>query len=77
MMEMRWLVWEEEETVVPPVSAIQYGKPFERTKVTKRKLQYRQQYDSTVYAQDPGGFIFPMQRNMQWSNWKDVPEVKE
>lgn len=43
----------------------------------ERVLQYRQYVDATVYAQDPGGFVFPAQRNMQWSNWKDVPEVKE
>lgn len=40
-------------------------------------LQYRQMVDTTVYAQDPGGYVFPPQSKMQWSAWKDVPEVKE
>ena len=62
MIEMRWLTREEEETIIPPVHNIQFGMPFDKHIVTKRKLQYRQQIGTTVRA-------------MQWSEWKDVPEV--
>ncbi len=38
-----------------------------------RRLQYRQKVDTTVYAglgPFPDGW-----KNMQWSDWSDVPEV--
>jgi len=45
--------------------------PVEGEKV----LQYRQKVDTTVYA---GTGPFPdSARNMQWSEWKNVPEVVE
>lgn len=38
-----------------------------------RRLQYRQKVDTTVYA---GLGPFPESwKNMQWSQWADVPEV--
>ncbi len=40
-------------------------------------LQYREYVDTTVYAQDPGGYIFPPQSKMEWSYWKDVPIVED
>ena len=46
MIEMRWLTWEEEENIVPPVHQIQFGKPFDKHMVVKRKLQYRQMIDT-------------------------------
>ena len=73
MIEMRWLTYKEEETLVPPTSQIQFGKPFEKVMTTKRKLQYRQQYNATVYAGVPG----PGLAKIVWSEWKDVPEVTD
>ena len=77
MIEMRWLTWQEEENIVPPVHEIQFGKPFDRHMVTKRKLQYRQKIDVTVRAGmwDQAGIASTA--NMQWSEWRDVPEVVE
>ncbi len=77
MMEMRWLEYEEEETIVPPTHEIQFGKPFEKGRVTKRKLQYRQKVDTTIRAgmwDDKG---IAQTANYQWSEWRDVPVVKE
>jgi len=75
MIEMRWLVYKEEETLVPPVHSIQYGKPFEKVMSAKRKLQYRQQYNATVYAGMPGQDFINQTAKTVWSDWKDVPEV--
>lgn len=39
----------------------------------EKTLQYRQQYDKTIYA---GMGTFPETcKQMAWSDWKDVPEV--
>ena len=75
MMEMRWLVWEEEEYIVPPTHDIQFGKPFDKHMVTKRKLQYRQKVDTTVRAGMWDAAGIAQTANMQWSEWRDVPEV--
>ena len=41
----------------------------------ERVLQYRQKVDLTIYA---GQGPFPdSAKNMQWSEWKDVPEVTD
>ena len=40
-------------------------------------LQYRQQFDSNVYAGDPAGFQFPIKPTMAWSPWKDVVTVED
>lgn len=37
-------------------------------------LQYRQQYDATIRA---GMWVDERPADLQWSNWKDVPEVAE
>lgn len=74
MFEMRWLTWEEEENIIPPVSQIQFGKPFDKHMVTKRKLQYRQMYNSTIYAGMPTQEQMNQTAKMVWSEWKDVPE---
>ena len=76
MMEMRWLTWEEEENIVPPVHQIQFGKPFDKHMVTKRRLQYRQKIDVTVRAAAAGMWdakSIAETANMQWSEWIDVP----
>jgi len=40
-----------------------------------KRLQYRQQIDAAVYA---GSGPFPgSAKNMQWSQWRDVPLVAE
>ena len=39
----------------------------------KKKLQYRQQYDKTVYA----GFVDIKMREMVWSEWTDVSDYWE
>ena len=75
MMEMRWLTWEEEEYIVPPVHEIQFGKPWDKHMVTKRKLQYRQKYNATVYAGMPSDDFKNQTAQMVWSEWTDVPEV--
>lgn len=80
MMEMRWLTYKEEETLVPPTSQIQFGKPFEKVVATKRKLQYRQKVDVTVRASAAGMWdneSLARTATMQWSDWKDVPEVTD
>lgn len=77
MFEMRWLTYKEEETLVPPTSQIQFGKSFEKVMATKRKLQYRQQYNATVYAGMPGQDFMNQTAKMVWSEWKDVPEVED
>jgi len=77
MIEMRWLTWEEEETLVPPVNSIQFGKPYDKVMVTKRTLQYRQQYNATVYAGMPGKDFMNRTAKTVWSEWQDVPEVAD
>ena len=48
---------------------------YSTTNYPTPKLQYRQQIDTTVYA---GLGPFPESwKNMQWSDWTDVPEVKD
>ena len=77
MIDMRWLTWEEEENIIPPVSQIQFGKPFDKRMVTKRKLQYRQMVDTTVRAAAAGMWdanSLAQTAKMEWSPWKDVPE---
>lgn len=74
---MRWLEYEEEETIVPSVKEIQFGKPFEKAMVTKRKLQYRQMVDVTIRAGLQGQEYMAKTANYQWSKWQDVPVVKE
>ena len=73
MMEMRWLEYQVEETVVPEPHEISYGSPFEKRMVTKRKLQYRQKVDVTVRA----GMFNNAAPDFQWSEWRDVPTVSE
>lgn len=80
MMEMRWLEYQEEETIVPPARDIQYGKPFERGLVTKQKLQYRQKIDTTIRAGGAGTWdadSLARTANYQWSEWRDVPVQKQ
>ena len=80
MIEMRWLEYECEETIVPPAHAIQFGKPFDKAVVIKTKLQYRQKVDITVRAAAAGMWddeSLARTANMQWSEWKDVPTVRE
>jgi len=77
MMEMRWLEYTEEETVVPPSFQIQYGSKFDTAKVVKKKLQYRVLQNTTVYAGMPDGAFKDKTANIQWSNWIDVPTQTE
>jgi hypothetical protein len=77
MMEMRWLTYKEEETLVPPTYQIQFGRKFDTAIVVKRKLQYRQQYNATVYAGMPSQDFVNQTAKMVWSEWKDVPEVED
>lgn len=74
MMEMRWLAYDEEETIVPPTYQIQFGKPFEKVMVTKKKLQYRQKVDVAVRAgMGWDANSLAQTANIQWSEWIDVP----
>lgn len=80
MIEMRWLTYEEEETIVPPVSQIRFGEPFQKVMATKKKLQYRQRVDTAVRAGGAGTWdneSLARTANWQWSEWRDVPEVVE
>lgn len=77
MIEMRWLEYECEETVVPPFSQIQYGKKFDTATVIKKKLQYRVYQNVAVYAGMPDQDFMNKTANMQWSPWRDVPTVRE
>lgn len=77
MIEMRWLEYECEETIVPPTREIQFGKPFDRAVVIKTKLQYRQMINTTVYAGMPDQDFKNRTATMGWSDWKDVPTVRE
>lgn len=75
MIEMRWLTWEEEKVIHPDPMLIQYGRKYEPTRITMRKLQYRQMIDTAVYA---GLGPFPDgAKKMAWSEWRDVPEVPD
>lgn len=74
MIQMRWLVYEEEETPSTGVYGFWLGKSVTTTKVKKKVLQYRQQLDTTVYA---GMGPFPTAfKNVQWTDWIDVPEFE-
>lgn len=78
MMEMRWLVWDDEEYPKIPLHEVQFGRKYEKVMVTKRKLQYRQKIDVTVRAAAAGMWdakSVAETANMQWSEWRDVPEV--
>jgi hypothetical protein len=78
MMEMRWLVWDDEEYPKIPPHEVQFGRKYEKVIVTKRKLQYRQKIDVTVRAAAAGMWdneSIMQTANMQWSEWQDVPEV--
>lgn len=76
-MEMRWLEYEEQETIVPPSYQVQFGKKFDTAVVIKKKLQYRVMQNTTVYAGMPDQDFVNKTANMQWSPWQDVPTVKE
>ena len=77
MMEVRWLEYQEEETVVPPSFQIQYGKKFDTAKVIKRKLQYRVYQNTAIYAGMPDQDFINKTAKMAWSPWVDVPVVTE
>lgn len=67
MIELRWLTRKTGDKVIN-----RYGM-FSDGEVTV--LQYRQKIDTTAYA---GLGPFPETlKNMQWSDWKDVPSVVE
>lgn len=47
------------------------------TNNTQRRLQYRQQYNTTVYAGMPTEKQKLETASYQWSEWIDVPHVHE
>jgi hypothetical protein len=67
MIELRWLERKTGKTLMND-----WGYYYDET---DRVLQYRQKVDTNIYA----GFNRPekFMPNMQWSEWKDVPIVKE
>lgn len=74
MIQMRWLVIEEEVPAPTDVYGYWLGKPATMIKQRRKVLQYRQQVDTTAYA---GFGPFPNAfKNVQWSEWIDVPEVE-
>lgn len=78
MIEMRWLTWEDEEYPTIPTHEIQFGRKYDKVRVTKQKLQYRQKVDITVRAAAAGMWdneSLAKTANMQWSEWRDVPTV--
>ena len=78
MIEMRWIV-EEREQPIPPADLMNWplGKPYPVGIVRTKKLQYRQKIDVTVRAGMWPADELLRTANMQWSEWKDVPEVVE
>jgi len=78
MIEMRWIV-EEREQPIPPADLMNWplGKPYPIHIVSTKKLQYRQKIDVTVRAGMWPADELLRTANMQWSEWKDVPEVVE
>jgi hypothetical protein len=74
-MEMRWLVWDDEEYPKIPSHEIQYDRKYEKVLVTKRKLQYRQKIDVTIRAGMQDQDFINRTANYQWSEWRDVPEI--
>lgn len=78
MIEMRWIV-EEREQSMPPADRMHWpiGKPYPVHIVSTKKLQYRQMIDTTVRAGIWPADDIVRTANMQWSDWKDVPEVVE
>jgi hypothetical protein len=80
MMEMRWFEYTVEEYPTIPPHEVQYGRTYEKVPVTKRKLQYRQQYDATIRAGGAGTWdneSLARTANYKWSHWQDVPVVSE
>ncbi len=66
MIEMRWLTRD---------STLDISEDHIPCYTKERVLQYRQKVDMTIYA---GLGPFPdSARNMQWSEWQDVPEVTD
>ncbi len=66
MIEMRWLTRD---------STVDISEDHIPCYAKERVLQYRQKVDMTIYA---GLGPFPdSARNMQWSEWRDVPEVTD
>ncbi len=78
MIEMRWIV-EEREQSMPPADRMHWpiGIPYPVHIVSTKKLQYRQKIDVTVRAGMWPSDELLRTANMQWSEWKDVPEVVE
>ena len=81
MIEMRWIV-EEREQSIPPADLMNYpiGKPYPVNIFQTKKLQYRQMIDTTVRAGGAGTWdnaSIARTANMQWPEWRDVPEVVE
>ncbi len=78
MIEMRWIV-EEREQSIPPADRMHWplGKPYPVQIVSIKKLQYRQLIDTTVRAGIWPADDIVRTANMQWSEWRDVPEVVE
>jgi hypothetical protein len=56
---------------------LSFGHSIGQFRLGEQVLQYREYVDTTVYAQDPGGYVFPPQSKMEWSYWKDVPIVED
>lgn len=78
MIELRWLTWEDEEYPYVPPHEIQYGRKYDKVRVSRKKLQYRQKIDVTVRAAAAGMWdneSLMKTANMQWSEWRDVPTV--
>jgi hypothetical protein len=75
MMEMRWLTWDDEEYPQIPTHEIQFGRKYEKVRVTKKKLQYRQKVDVTIRAGNWSSEGIAQTANYQWSEWRDVPTV--
>lgn len=49
---------------------------YRQSAVRTTVLQYRQQIDVNVYA-GLGPWPVPAPRNLQWSEWRDVPVVQD
>lgn len=76
-MELRWLEYQEEAYPTIAPHEVQYGKTYDKILVTKRKLQYRVFQNTAVYAGMPDQNFINQHAKMAWSDWRDVPVVKD
>ena len=69
MIQLRWLERPTGKTIMDDHG---YYQPE-----TERVLQFRQEYNATIYAGSPSDDLKHQTRQMVWGAWTDVPVVTE